>query len=258
MAAGRYCVKCGKSSVHRRSLGGAERMLSYVILARRDRCYRCGARSWVAIRGPRARRAILAASVFWLGAAAALVYLMMRPMPQDIATSVAIAAAVPAVVDPVIAVPPELSADRSVLSTDEQAVASELLAAVPEEAPADVAEAAEADNGAAVVGVHQLRAIDARWHQNRMEISLQLEEGQFPPHTLVFDKAAGGYVMDLPGQWQLPPQLRMSRSFTRSSLRQMNIGLHDEFLRIVFRLRGAATAAPAVSAEEGQLLLRFR
>lgn len=257
VAAGRYCVKCGKNSVHRSALNGAERMLSYLVLQRRDRCYRCGARPWVSLRGSRARSAIVVAGLFWLGLAAGLAYLLQQ-LPSDAVAPVVVAAAAPAVEEVVAAVPVESSPELPPQGVDEFAPV-EPTAVIPEEVPAAVTAAVPAtDSAPATVSVQRLRSVDARWHQNRMEISLQLDEGRFPPHTLIFDKAAGGYVMDLPGHWQLPPQLRMSRSFTRSSLRQMNIGRHDEFLRVVFRLRGPATAAPVVSEDEGKLLLRFR
>jgi hypothetical protein len=96
-----------------------------------------------------------------------------------------------------------------------------------------------------------------RWTGEAMEVVLRADGGALYPQ-LEANAGIGGYVLDLPGDWRLPPDLRMTRSFERSNLQRLRIGRHRDFLRIVFSLREPAAGEPLLDETEGRLRVLVR
>ncbi len=130
--------------------------------------------------------------------------------------------------------------------------------AIPPSPEAPPAASAAVPEAVAEQTSHRLQNLQVQWRDDAMEVRLEVAAAVFPTYSMRFDQQVAGYVLDIPGDWKLPAQLRMSRSFTRSSLQQMRIGLHDEFLRLVFELREPPSREPELHSEGGRLQLRFR
>lgn len=274
MSIGRRCRSCEAPSVHRsqRSLG--QRALAWLVPVRPQHCVRCGHKSWGLLHADDGVAPYVTAGALWLlvlvavfprnlmrtperagamqAAAGPLVQRENRRSPQATAAvtpgeeSVQVrSAAAPAPTSwPSAIADVPTPAASSIEAVSVSASASESTAAAP--APTTAPEAHE----------KQLDGLDVRWTGEAMELMVR-SRGELP-HALQFSAKVGGYVLDLPGRWQLPAGLRASRTFTRSNLSALRVGRHDEFLRIVLTLRDPSAPQPLIEPGEAGLRLLIR
>ena len=263
--AGRRCRRCRRETVHRQRRSALEKKLSGWLGLRRERCYRCGASQWNALpREERSRWVAVPAMLLVVAVTGAAIYIVSDPSTEAEtaqATSAEGTAAVAlppssAVADPqvVVAQPLPSSAPSTLPATSLKL--EEQLPAAPPPAPAagavDVVPAAASDAAAPDPAQRTMRrqlvAVTPRWTGEEMEV--RIEARPLPAgYSLRYVGSAGGYVLDLPGVWTLPANLRRSRAFTRSDLSSMDIGLHKDFVRFVFRTR--QTQPPRVERIDG-------
>ncbi len=141
--------------------------------------------------------------------------------------------------------PPEPQAAALLRTADSQQASAYPVADRATE-PSSSSGAAEVAEPAAP-SVRELRAVTPRWTGERMEVLIETDA--LPPdYTLTYVASSGGYVIDIPGVWSIRSGLRRSRSFTRSNLNALDVGLHESFLRIVLRT-GQRQPEPDISRE---------
>ena len=273
--AGRVCKQCRRSAVHRTKRGPLERVWSELIGMRRDVCFECGNRQWAPLpgrSGPAWSNIAALVAVCSLGGVALIEFADPAPSrwPSFSRASTA---------DAAMPVPVDAASLPSVRNTAETPAAAEVAAvesqrqagaegtrvsADTEPTPPPVETEAEAVPVSAVAPAEPppdpatvrrtLQAITPRWTGERMEVVVEADT--LPPGPqLTYIAASRRYVLDLPGNWQLPPDLRRSRAFTRSNLMVMDVGLHPNYLRIVFGVQDQRQRPQFQIAEGGVVLL---
>jgi len=229
--------------VHRRHRAGWEKVRESLIGMRRNQCVNCGAAKWVPSPGREgpAWGAIVAVIAVGIGASALM-------FSRSGATNSA-----PAAMHRQVTVTAASEQAKAALQSDYDI---DHEAVVP--SPAEPAEPAEAELAAqigdpkavaesAVLIPRELRAVTPRWTGERMEVLIEADA--LPAdYTLIYVASSGGYVIDLPGEWKIAPGLRRSRSFTRSNLSALDVGLHETFLRVVLRTQ-IQTPKPDISKD---------
>lgn len=233
---GRVCVKCGQRSVHRAPRKTWEKVIARLTGARRDRCYGCGAREWVPdpLRGslwqPLAVLAVLVGVVLLgrvIADPASRAPHDDAPLPPVIAASEAAATRT--------LQPANLSGSAPVgVSPAEASIPDDDLPSRPDESVNVAATAPASQEPPPQPQRHELRGVTPRWTGSAMEVRVETD-ATLETYSLIYVASSGGYVLDLPGVWQVSPTVVRSRSFTRSNLSSMDIGLHPKFLRLVFR-----------------------
>ncbi len=272
--AGRVCKQCRRSAVHRTKRGPLERVWSELIGMRRDVCFECGNRQWAPLpgrSGPAWSNVAALVAVFSLGGVVLIEFAdpapsrwpsfsrastadAAMPVPVDAASlpSVRNTAEMPAAAE-VAAVESPPQSEAELVSTagdpepsppvETEAEAVQVSAVAPAEPPPDPATVRRT-----------LQAITPRWTGERMEVVVEADT--LPPGPqLTYIAASRRYVLDLPGNWQLPSDLSRSRSFTRSNLMVMDVGLHPSYLRIVFGVQDQRQRPQFQIAEDEAVLL---
>lgn len=97
-----------------------------------------------------------------------------------------------------------------------------------------------------------LTALDVRWTGSQMELTLNAGSERLSYDVREY-ATVRGYVIDLPGVWSLPDDLRTERTFTRSNLQRLRVGLHRDHLRLVLTLRKYPSAPPRIERHEDGL-----
>jgi hypothetical protein len=212
-------------------------------------CIECGAKTWGPLNPGDGFWQWITAAAFWLLLLSMLLAPNTRP-PASPQPHEAVAATLPT------PAPVSAPAATPMTSPDVRAVATPMATSTPIPAMANVQTTLDspADAGRRRM---TLESVDVRWTGEAMEVVLRAVGGAFHPR-LEANAGVGGYVLDLPGDWKLPSNLRMTRSFERSNLLRLRIGRHRDYLRIVFSLREPAAGAPELDEGDGRLRVLVR
>ncbi|HSW12385.1 MAG TPA: hypothetical protein VLI06_06055 [Solimonas sp.] len=230
------CRSCNSGRMRRIPRNPAEKLVGILLPVSRYRCSACGTRQW---RWSHKRWIPRLAAAFGL-VVAVIILIQFTGSPQPRMTEIEeSAASLPAT--PAAAPAPAAAS----IVADPQAPIDP--AAAPTAPPATVA----VDESAVpkAEGPRPIKDIRVRFDNGEMVISV-ISDQPVETYKLAPSSEAGGYVVDLPGRWQVSRDIRMQRSFSRGKLVALRMGEHEDFFRLVLQVRDLAATQSRVDVTD--------
>ncbi|HEY1076293.1 MAG TPA: hypothetical protein VGE51_06360 [Fontimonas sp.] len=274
--ADRICSRCGEADVRREHRAPWMKTMAYVIPIRPQICANCDASSWSLLQPGDGIAPWISSLTIW--GAALLVLWMLLNGPRDAAAPAGVADPAPAIETPVSSAEPLAAPAPDEASAAPGIEPSASPAAEPEPAPTEAPQATAAPTATptaeptakptpapsaapaaakAAKGRLKLASVDAAIKGDAVEIVLESDAANLK-YTVTKSRFIKGYVIDLPGIWTVSRGVAASRDFGQTNLKQLRIGQHDKFLRVVLEVRDNSGAPPKVERRGGQLRIEVR
>lgn len=235
------CYQCRAANLHRHKRSWLQRIFSYLAPIRPLRCGSCKTIQWRLLPPSLAPLNYLCSVVVWSG----LMLLIFGGLDPQ------------APPEPLLVQPPvqptvqEEGASEPQTSPGVPAAADEASLVLPEEpgAPEPVA-VPKLEMASVLTG--KLQQVVIQSQPDSSTIVLKADRPMAHSH-LSKSSSAEGFILDIQGKWELAAKVKRVRKFEQGNLKEVSIGEHPDFLRVVLRLHDLQVPRPELSRQDSEL-----
>ena len=214
------CAQCKSPRVHRHKRSAAQKLFGYLVPLRPLRCASCQAVQWRRLPLRQAPLNYLSSLGVW-GVLLVLIFDTSHQAPDGLPSA-----------NP--SEPPALQEDA--IAPEAASPASPAAVQAPEARPALTLAPSLSDTLSEVTVTFGPEGALVELHAGR----------PIDPPELTRSPAAGGFILDIPGRWTVAGAVAHTRHYERRHLREISIGEHADYLRVVFRVTELRSTRPSL------------